>query len=246
MLFFSIIFPLYLNRTSHDTKTPVTTRASESGVKLPLWFSKSISPGPSKRPDLGPSPLPPALNLQSSQIENLEKTQVSVVPNKESNPMPFQYNQARIRILEATAQVLKERIEVLTEKLNLPGMSGTPSDKPGKCLDVQSTDTSSVQECPPVVAQSSCALVLGQSSSLTALRTPGGPEPEVIKTLSGREEGMTQESGKDGVEMETKVSVVLSLVAPGEMLSYSTPGLNEQQSPCPDKAQQPRPKGRSY
>nr|XP_020837535.1 centrosome-associated protein 350-like isoform X2 [Phascolarctos cinereus] len=230
------------DRTSHDTKTPVTTRASESGVKLPLWFSKSISPGPSKRPDLGPSPLPPALNLQSSQIENLEKTQVSVVPNKESNPMPFQYNQARIRILEATAQVLKERIEVLTEKLNLPGMSGTPSDKPGKCLDVQSTDTSSVQECPPVVAQSSCALVLGQSSSLTALRTPGGPEPEVIKTLSGREEGMTQESGKDGVEMETKVSVVLSLVAPGEMLSYSTPGLNEQQSPCPDKAQQPRPK----
>ncbi|XP_027725596.1 coiled-coil domain-containing protein 187 isoform X2 [Vombatus ursinus] len=231
------------DRTSHDTKTPVTTRASESGVKLPLPFSTSISPGPSKRPDLGPSPLPPALNLQSSQIENSEKTQGSVVPNKESNPMPFQYNQARIRILEATAQVLKERIEFMTEKLNLPAMSGTHSDKPEMCLVAQSTDTSSVQECPPATAQSSCALVLGQSSSLTALETLGGPEPEVTKPLSGREEGMTQESGKDGVEIETEVSVVLlSLVAPGEMSSYSTPGLNERQSLCPAEPQQPRPK----
>ncbi|XP_068925283.1 uncharacterized protein [Petaurus breviceps papuanus] len=229
------------DRTSHDTKTPVTTSASESGVSHPWPVSMSISPGPLKQQD--PSPLLPVLNLQSSQVENLEKTQVSAAPSKESNPMPFQQNQARIRILEVTAQVLKDRIEFLTEKLNLPGMSGTPSDKPEKCMDGQSSAASPVQECPPAAAQSSCALILGQTSSLTALGTPGSPEPEAMESLGGREKQMAQESGKDGVEVERKIPVVLlSPAERDEMLSYRSPRLNEQQSPCPDEAQQPRPK----
>ncbi|XP_072489066.1 coiled-coil domain-containing protein 187 isoform X3 [Notamacropus eugenii] len=201
------------DRTSHDTKTPVTTSASENGVSPLLPVSMNISPGPLKQQYLNPT-LPPALNLQSNQVENLAKTQVSVAPSKESSPMPFERNQARIRILEATAQVLKERIEFLTEKLNLPEMTGTPSDKSEKCMDVQSSATSPAQECPPEVAQSSCALTLGKTSSLTALRSPGGPEAEMT---SGREKGMTQESGKDGEEMETKVPAVLfSPAAPDE------------------------------
>ncbi|XP_043845511.1 coiled-coil domain-containing protein 187 [Dromiciops gliroides] len=226
------------DRTSHDTKTPVTTRASESGVNPLFPLSTSTSPWLLKQQDLDPSPLPPTLALQSCQVENLEKTPVSVAPRKEPNPMPFQHNQARIRILEATAQVLKERIEFLTEKLNLPGVSGAPSNKSEKCMDI-----SPVQECLPAAAQSSCAIVLGQSSSLTALGTPGDSGPEVTKPSSGREKGMIQEIGKDGVEMETKIpAFLLSPAAPGEPLFCSSPGLNKPQSPCPEVALKPRPK----
>ncbi|XP_051836299.1 coiled-coil domain-containing protein 187 isoform X2 [Antechinus flavipes] len=229
------------DRTSHDIKTPVTVGASKSGVNPALPVFKSISPRPLKQQGLDPPrSLPPALTLQSHHLENLRKTQSSIVPNKESNSVPYQHNQARIRILEATAKVLKERIEFLTEKLNLPGVCLTLNGKSEKCMNVQSTNISSVQECPTMIV-SSCSLVLGQSSSPTALGTPGGNEPEVNKPLSDREKEMTQKGRKDGVEMETKAPAVLSPAAPAEMLSCSSPRLNKQPSPCLEEVMKPIP-----
>uniref|UniRef100_A0A7N4PUC0 Uncharacterized protein n=1 Tax=Sarcophilus harrisii TaxID=9305 RepID=A0A7N4PUC0_SARHA len=229
------------DRTSHDIKTPVTVGASKSGVNPALPVFKSISPRPLKQQGLAPPrSLPPALTLQSHHLENLRKTQSSIVPNRESNSAPYQHNQERIRILEATAQMLKERIEFLTEKLNLSGVCLTLNGKSEKCMDVQSTNISSVQECPTMIV-SSCSLVLGQSSSPTALGTPGGNEPEVNKPLSDREKEMTQKGGKDGVEMETKVPAVLSPAATAEMLSCRSPRLNKQPSPCLEEVMKPVP-----
>ncbi|XP_074140949.1 coiled-coil domain-containing protein 187 [Sminthopsis crassicaudata] len=228
------------DRTSHDIKTPDTVGASKSGINPALPVFKSVSPRPLKQQGLDPPrSLPPALNLQSHHLENL-KTQSSIVPNRESNSVPYQHNQARIRILQATAQVLKERIEFLTEKLNLSGVCLTLNGKSENCMDVQSTNISSVQECPTMIV-SSCSLVLGQSSSLTALGTPGGNEPEVSKPLSDREKEMIQKGGKDGVEMETKAPAVLSPAAPVEMLSCSSPQLNKQPSPCVEEIMKPIP-----
>ncbi|XP_074066788.1 coiled-coil domain-containing protein 187 isoform X2 [Macrotis lagotis] len=220
------------DRTSQGTQTSVLTGASESKGNFTLSVSTRISPEPLKEQSLDPICLPSTLDLQSSQIENLEKTQVSVTLSKEENPRPFQQNQARIRILAATAQVLKERIELLTEKLNLPRVcSSTLNGNSKKCMD-----TSLVQERPP--GQPSCVLVLGRFSNLSSWGAPGGQKAEAIKPLSGREC-----VGKDGVEMETKIPTIFSPAAAlGDMLSCSSPRLNRHLSPSREEVLKPRSK----
>ncbi|XP_056668675.1 coiled-coil domain-containing protein 187 isoform X3 [Monodelphis domestica] len=208
------------DKTSRRTNIPFTTEISESAINSPLLISISISPGPMKQQDVISGPLPPTVDLQLSPVENLEKIQVSEGPSKKSSPSSSQHKEDRIRILEATAQMLKERIECMTEKLNSPGVCGMPSHNLEKGMDVQSTDPAPAQEYPSIPQRSFHGPhAFQQSSSQPASGTPEGPGVEVTDPL-GKKKGKTQESGKDVVEMETKP-------ADGHIILSENPELNK-------------------
>lgn len=98
LLFSSCSFCLCLNRAWDRTET------LETGTGAPLLLSTASSLGPLQLQDL---PRGLCVYLDPQEADRLGS----------SGPLHFQYKQARLQALETMANVLKQRIDILTTKL---------------------------------------------------------------------------------------------------------------------------------
>ncbi|XP_070452413.1 coiled-coil domain-containing protein 187 isoform X2 [Equus przewalskii] len=121
-------FCLCLNRALNHTETPETGGPQDGWDGAPL-LSASSALGPLKLQDLTTRYLRPGLciYLDPEEAERLGMP----------GPLHFQYKQARLQALETMANVLKQRIDILTAKLHeseaVDTLGDLVSDLPPSC-----------------------------------------------------------------------------------------------------------------
>lgn len=113
-------FCLCLNRALNRSETLEMGGPRDGGNGAPMLTSSRSSPGPLKLQDLTTHPPRPGtcIYLDPEESERLGTP----------GPLHFRYKQARLQALEAMADVLKQRIDILTAKLHRPEIPGALAD----------------------------------------------------------------------------------------------------------------------
>nr|XP_025715908.1 coiled-coil domain-containing protein 187 isoform X3 [Callorhinus ursinus] len=103
-------FCLCLNRALNHTETLEMDGPQDGWDGAPMLISARSSPGPLKLQDLTTRPPRPGMCIYLDP----EESERLVTPG----PLHFRYKQARLQALETMANVLKQRIDILTAKLH--------------------------------------------------------------------------------------------------------------------------------
>ncbi|XP_045878973.1 coiled-coil domain-containing protein 187 [Meles meles] len=113
-------FCLCLNRALNRSETLEMGGPRDGGNGAPMLTSSRSSPGPLKLQDLTTHPPRPGMCIYLDP----EESECLGTPG----PLHFRYKQARLQALEAMADVLKQRIDILTAKLHRPEIPGALGD----------------------------------------------------------------------------------------------------------------------
>ncbi|XP_022356070.1 LOW QUALITY PROTEIN: coiled-coil domain-containing protein 187 [Enhydra lutris kenyoni] len=105
-------FCLCLNRALNRSETLEMGGPRDSWDGAPMLISSRSSPGPLKLQDLTTRPPRPGMCIYLDP----EESECLGTPG----PLHFRYKQARLQALETMANVLKQRIDILTAKLHRP------------------------------------------------------------------------------------------------------------------------------
>ncbi|XP_049751405.1 coiled-coil domain-containing protein 187 isoform X2 [Elephas maximus indicus] len=163
-------FCLCLNKAFSRSKN------REMEDSAPLLMSANASLHPWKLQDL-PMSYPPQLciYLDPKEAESLGM----------AHPLHFQYKQARLQALETTANILKQRIEVLTEKLHKPEVLDVLRDP---ALSLPQSLLPSPEPAAATLTAPAWPRAFGSSRELEALVSPRcQPDGEALPWSSGRE-----------------------------------------------------------
>ncbi|XP_044120307.1 coiled-coil domain-containing protein 187 [Neovison vison] len=119
-------FCLCLNRALNRSETVEMGSPRDGWDGAPMLTSSRSSPGPLKLQDLTTRPPRPGMCIY---LDPEESERLGTL-----GPLHFRYKQARLQALETMANVLKQRIDILTAKLHrpeTPDAFGDPVSDPG-------------------------------------------------------------------------------------------------------------------
>ncbi|XP_037351369.2 LOW QUALITY PROTEIN: coiled-coil domain-containing protein 187 [Talpa occidentalis] len=212
-------FCLCLNRAPSHTQTPDPRGSQDDWAGAARVLSPGSSGGPLRLRDLSTRPLHPGLCIYLAP-EEAERLGMA-------GPLHFRYKQARVQALETMANMLKQRIDVLTAKLQGSEVLDGPSDSdpapllPGAVPAAPAGGAALVPSGGPMDAP---------SSSLDGER-PWGADWDRRQSMSPRDHGTRRPQGftEDGrsepeerLERSTTSSQALGAVPGG--LSPCCPG----------------------
>ncbi|XP_010836532.1 PREDICTED: uncharacterized protein LOC104987362 [Bison bison bison] len=171
-------FCLCLNRALNPTKTLEVGGPQDGWEGAPLLMPASSSLGPLKFQDLSTHCRSPGLCIYLDP----EESERLGMPG----PLHFRYKQARLQALETMANILKQRIDVLTDKLRRSeAMDALVGPGPGLL-----PSSSSTPACPGALVPNVGQGVPGDWAELQArplLCTPGFLDTETVRWSPGWE-----------------------------------------------------------
>ncbi|XP_070655660.1 coiled-coil domain-containing protein 187 isoform X2 [Bos indicus] len=171
-------FCLCLNRALNPTKTLEVGGPQDGWEGTPLLMPASSSLGPLKFQDLSTHCQSPGLCIYLDP----EESERLGMPG----PLHFRYKQARLQALETMANILKQRIDVLTDKLRRSeAMDALVGPGPGLL-----PSSSSTPACPGALVPNVGQGVPGDWAGLQArplLCTPGFLDTETVRWSPGWE-----------------------------------------------------------
>ena len=171
-------FCLCLNRALNPTKTLEVGGPQDGWEGTPLLMPASSSLGPLKFQDLSTHCRSPGLCIYLDP----EESERLGMPG----PLHFRYKQARLQALETMANILKQRIDVLTDKLRRSeAMDALVGPGPGLL-----PSSSSTPACPGALVPNVGQGVPGDWAELQArplLCTPGFLDTETVRWSPGWE-----------------------------------------------------------
>ncbi|XP_069436018.1 coiled-coil domain-containing protein 187 isoform X1 [Ovis canadensis] len=171
-------FCLCLNRALNPTKTLEVGGSQDGWEGAPLLMPASSSLGPLKFQDLSMHCRSPGLCIYLDP----EESERLGMPG----PLHFRYKQARLQALETMANILKQRIDVLTDKLRRSeAMDALVGPGPGPL-----PSGSSMPACPRALVPNVGQRAPWDWAELRArplLSTPGFPDTETVRWSPGWE-----------------------------------------------------------
>ncbi|KAI4547564.1 hypothetical protein MG293_004119 [Ovis ammon polii] len=171
-------FCLCLNRALNPTKTLEVGGSQDGWEGAPLLMPASSSLGPLKFQDLSMHCRSPGLCIYLDP----EESERLGMPG----PLHFRYKQARLQALETMANILKQRIDVLTDKLRRSeAMDALVGPGPGPLPSGSSTPA-----CPRALVPNVGQRAPWDWAELRArplLSTPGFPDTETVRWSPGWE-----------------------------------------------------------
>ncbi|XP_052504253.1 coiled-coil domain-containing protein 187 [Budorcas taxicolor] len=171
-------FCLCLNRALNPTKTLEVEGSQDGWEGAPLLMPASSSLGPLKFQDLSMHCRSPGLCIYLDP----EESERLGMPG----PLHFRYKQARLQALETMANILKQRIDVLTDKLRRSeAMDALVGPGPGPLPSGSSTPA-----CPRALVPNMGQEAPWDWAELRArplLSTPGFPDTETVRWSPGWE-----------------------------------------------------------
>lgn len=206
-------FCLCLNRALNPTKTLEVGGSQDGWEGAPLLMPASSSLGPLKFQDLSMHCRSPGLCIYLDP----EESERLGMPG----PLHFRYKQARLQALETMANILKQRIDVLTDKLHRSeAMDALVGPGPGPLPSGSSTPA-----CPRALVPNVGQGAPWDWAELRArplLSTPGFPDTETVRWSPG------WERLQSASPRARHASEPIGRATPGPAGSQGTP-----LSPCP-------------